>query len=161
MNENYKSLTKPWPTMTGVSERWRKRWTRQSGASRWILCAALSLICTLSPARCQAQDQERRQSVGFWVTAGLVMMAHSMDLAETTACRAEHRCVEANPWLMRFKSPSGFTLAKMPIAYGSLYFSYRLSKDHSTRAVLVNVAQAAVFGSLASRARNIGRPGAQ
>jgi len=106
-------------------------------------------------------EQEHRQKVGFWITQGLVATAHSLDLVNTVQCRLEKRCVEANPWLMRFRSPTGFTLAKMPLAYGSLYLTYRLSNTHPKLAVVLNVAQAAVYGSLASRAYNIGRPGAQ
>lgn len=97
--------------------------------------------------------------IPFLLKASFVfaITGHSFDLASTVDCRAHGRCVEANPWLARFKDPMAFTAAKMPLAGVSEVWVYNLSKDHPKWAIVINTAIGATFTGIALHNRRVSR----
>lgn len=110
-----------------------------------ILLLAFVLLCPRDGWAQTSPDNVFRASL---VAA---VVAHSADLSETQNCLGSGRCKEANPWLARFKSPSGFAVAKMTVASLSLWGTAKLHESHPRWAIAVNVAQAVGFSVIAAR----------
>ena len=112
---------------------------------------ATVVIVLLCASSAHAQDALFRASL---VSA---VVAHSMDLAETQRCLGSGRCTEANPWLARFQSPSGFAIAKMGLASGTLWLTAKLHETHPRWALVANFAQTATFSAIAIRNARVSR----
>lgn len=93
----------------------------------------------------------------FRATLVSAVVAHGMDLAETQRCLGAGRCRELNPWLARVESPSGFAIAKMGLASGTLWATAKLHELHPRLAILANVAQTVTFSWIAVRNARVGR----
>lgn len=112
----------------------------------------LVIVVLLIAHAARAEDRIFRASL---VSA---VVAHGMDLAETQHCLGAGRCRELNPWLARFDSPSGFAIAKMGVAAGSLWATAKLHETHPRWALLANLAQTAAFSAIAIRNARVSRP---
>lgn len=118
----------------------------------WLVIALLCL------ARSSAAQE--RQLFKFSLASAVV--AHSMDLAETEHCLGAGKCRELNPWLLRFQSPSGFALAKMSLATGTLWITAEVfdrceSRSCKWLAIGSNLGQALAFAAIAVHNRRVSR----
>jgi len=111
----------------------------------------VALMFAASSARAQEPDTL------FRLTLASAVIAHSMDLAETMHCRGALKCTEANPWLARFSSPSGFAIAKMSIATASLWATAKLRETHRNWALAANLAQTVGFAAIAMHNAKVSR----
>lgn len=116
----------------------------------------LAFVVLLSASSVNAQDRV------FRGTLATAVMAHAYDLTSTVDCQARGACVEANPWLMRFKDWKSFTTAKMGLATGTLLATAAIyerceSKKCKWSAVGLNLAQTAAFSAIAVRNARVSR----
>jgi hypothetical protein len=116
-------------------------------------------VLVLLPTSVFAADGWRIALRASAVSAGT---AHALDLASTVDCRARAQCVEVNPWLGRFADVVPFTLAKAPLAGGTLWATAALFDRCAgwpckLAAIGLNVGQTAVFAGLAAHNRRVSR----
>jgi hypothetical protein len=116
--------------------------------------AALALVLSLWALPVSAQTFEKVYTASEWA----VLIGHAADIGSTQRCLGASRCVELNPWLGRFESPVGFTLAKSALAVGQLIVTRRMkAAGHPKRAAVTNYAIAGAFVGIALRNQAVGR----
>lgn len=109
-----------------------------------------------------AQAAAAQDRFVFRATLGTAVVAHALDTASTVDCRARGTCVEANPWLARYKDPIRFALAKTTLATLSLWGTAEVFDRCGSRkcrwAVIgLNAGQTIGFSLLAKHNREVGK----
>ena len=115
-------------------------------ALRIITATVMIAAMFAAPAYAQS-DRVLRVSFAAAVTA------HGADIATSCYCLGAKTCHELNPALRWAEDkPLAFGAAKMGIATGTLLASAALARrGHRKTALIVNIAQAVVFTSIALR----------
>lgn len=98
----------------------------------------------------------------FRFTLGSAVVAHSLDLASTTDCKARKTCREVNPWLLRYERPIPFALGKTTVSTLTLWATAEIHERCETRkcrwsAIGLNVAQTVAFSWIAANNVRAGR----
>ncbi len=115
-------------------------WKKQIRFKGWG--TGLFLVLFLMPtSRCYADTL-------FNLSAAVAVVGHGADLATTQRCLGEGRCVEVNPWLLRYQQPVPFAVAKMSVATVGIWAASKI--PNRKLGALVNFAVGSGFLALAA-----------
>lgn len=119
----------------------------------WLVLLLVACPYCASPALAQTSG-DKIHTLSEWT----VMLGHGLDAVSSQRAFAEHRGVEANPWLARFDDPLAFTTAKFAVGSVQLWLTRKMRRaGHPRLATVTNFTIGSGFVALGIRNERIGR----
>jgi hypothetical protein len=117
------------------------------------LILLLTILLCLSTCSVQADDDDPI----FAASELANVVGNALDLSSTQRCLGAGRCVETNPFLLRFDDPLTFAAAKFGIAGFGLWATRKLHASHPVWASVINFGIGGAFSAIAIRNTRIGK----